>query len=513
MLACWAVFACIALLLGRDVNWDLRNYHLYNAYALLEGRLWRDLAPANSQSFLHPGLDVPFYLMVRSGLNEWPRVVTALQAVYAGLLAFVTLLLVNLICNGRPGRITVTSVLVGAFGLTGVITVSEAGTTHNDLQPAALVAAGVLAVLCGPAAASGRARAALLVLGGVLGGAAMGFKLTAVIYAPGLAVVAFLASGPALRTRLGAAARVGCGGLLGFLAVYGPWGWFLQLRFGAPFGPHGNGVFRSPWFPAESLYDDRFLPRSVSEALVYPLLWAGKSIDLVTEAFVADPRYALAYLSGLLLLAGACFRPFRARLPERSVPVLGFLFVSYVPWLLSFGILRYAIAIEVLLGVPVWAALHLSLGRGRQPAIAGLMACLLLACQTLTIYPDWGRAGFGRSADGSPPAAVWASPPSLPANALVITLWGAVAYLAPFLRAPDLTLTSAPHESWAGSAGIVKAAKTLIDTHPGPVFALLESFEERAQELAREFGLSFERSACQPVPNNVMQPVYLCRVR
>ena len=34
----------LSLWLGQDFNYDLRNYHLYNAYAFLNGRLGQDLA-------------------------------------------------------------------------------------------------------------------------------------------------------------------------------------------------------------------------------------------------------------------------------------------------------------------------------------------------------------------------------------------------------------------------------------------------------------------------------------
>src|SRR4051812_21190792 len=74
-LTCWALAAAVALALGRDANWDIRNYHLYNPYALLEGRWGLDLAPAGLHSFLHPGLDIPFYMLTRSPLNAWPRIV------------------------------------------------------------------------------------------------------------------------------------------------------------------------------------------------------------------------------------------------------------------------------------------------------------------------------------------------------------------------------------------------------------------------------------------------------
>ena len=52
-----------ALVLGQDANWDLRNYHWYNAYALLNGRYGIDLLPAQTPTFYNPALDVPFYLL------------------------------------------------------------------------------------------------------------------------------------------------------------------------------------------------------------------------------------------------------------------------------------------------------------------------------------------------------------------------------------------------------------------------------------------------------------------
>ena len=56
--------ALLAVLLGKDMNWDLLNYHFYNGYALLTGRLERDLAPAQVQTFFNPLMDVPLYLAI-----------------------------------------------------------------------------------------------------------------------------------------------------------------------------------------------------------------------------------------------------------------------------------------------------------------------------------------------------------------------------------------------------------------------------------------------------------------
>lgn len=62
-IAACVLFGILSVMLGQDANWDLRNYHLYNAYAWLNDRLETDLAPAQMQSYFVPVLDVPYYGM------------------------------------------------------------------------------------------------------------------------------------------------------------------------------------------------------------------------------------------------------------------------------------------------------------------------------------------------------------------------------------------------------------------------------------------------------------------
>jgi hypothetical protein len=61
-------FAALAMFmawrLGQEVSWDLRNYHFYNAYFLLDNRFTRDIEPAGVQTYFNPILDIPFYVAV-----------------------------------------------------------------------------------------------------------------------------------------------------------------------------------------------------------------------------------------------------------------------------------------------------------------------------------------------------------------------------------------------------------------------------------------------------------------
>ena len=59
-------FGGLALFLGQDSNWDLRNYHWYDAYAALTGRLDQDMDAAQTPTYYNPTLDIPFYLAAKA---------------------------------------------------------------------------------------------------------------------------------------------------------------------------------------------------------------------------------------------------------------------------------------------------------------------------------------------------------------------------------------------------------------------------------------------------------------
>ena len=74
---------CISLGQGQDRNWDLLNYHLYNAYSLMDGRFSRDLYPVGFQTYLNPLLDLPYYLVSVQLIPHWPRIVATFMRIAA----------------------------------------------------------------------------------------------------------------------------------------------------------------------------------------------------------------------------------------------------------------------------------------------------------------------------------------------------------------------------------------------------------------------------------------------
>ena len=60
----------LSLRAGKDLNWDIFNYHFYNGWAAWTGHDWDNMAPAQLQSFLNPALDIPQYFMI-AHLPAW----------------------------------------------------------------------------------------------------------------------------------------------------------------------------------------------------------------------------------------------------------------------------------------------------------------------------------------------------------------------------------------------------------------------------------------------------------
>jgi hypothetical protein len=56
----FVLLGIVSLYLGQDISWDIRNYHFYNPYMLLTGRMQYDILPAQIQTFLNPTMDIPF---------------------------------------------------------------------------------------------------------------------------------------------------------------------------------------------------------------------------------------------------------------------------------------------------------------------------------------------------------------------------------------------------------------------------------------------------------------------
>src|SRR5262249_49379949 len=127
---------------GQDANWDLRNYHIYNAYAFLENRLNIDFAPAQQQTYFNPLLDILIYFPMTHLPPRWfGFLLGGLHGVNAWLIFLIAQKTLSTI---NPVTHTIISLLCAFLGLYGAMSFSEIGTTFHDLTTALFVLFAIL---------------------------------------------------------------------------------------------------------------------------------------------------------------------------------------------------------------------------------------------------------------------------------------------------------------------------------------------------------------------------------
>jgi hypothetical protein len=503
-LAVSIVLAGIAsIALRQDSNWDLQNYHYYNAWAFVHGRFGLDWAPAQLQSFYSPFLDLPFYALVAADVP--PRVIAFALAIPTGVAWYCFVRIVGRLFAPLPVTTRRPAILAAvAIGVTAPMSVSLIGLTMNDWYTAAFVMVALWLIL------RGEPTTPALLAAGALVGAGAGFKLTGAVYGLGLLAAVVVFDGP-WRSRLRRVCAAGAAMAAGFALTAGPWMALMVERYGNPLFPYYNDIFRSPWADPVSFSATRFGPTSLGEWLAFPfaLLWKVK--DYVSEAEFRDVRPALLYALGLMALFFAIVRRAEARPTVASEMrsqwrFLGVFFVvSFAAWAVVYRIFRYLVPLELLGGAfIVYFIVRLIPARRVTLALAAAFVLVAVTAQ----YPTWWRQRFG---DRFLEVAL----PPVKANALVLLV---------STEPMSYVLPSFPGD--ARFAGLVsnfndpdrrnllqQTIATTIRDHTGSLYALAvpPNRDVGAGALAK---MGLARQSCAEVRTNLrVSPLELCELR
>lgn len=365
------------MFLGQDANYDLQGYHLANGQALLRGTFWRDLVPADLQSYFNPLLDAVYAGLATGPLLYRPRVLAAVMGLPFGALLWLAWRFADRLYPCRP----LVAAVAAALGCSAAGVASQVGTTFNEVQASVAMMAGLI-LLFGPGARR-------VAVAGLLFGAASGLKLTAATFAPAVCLTAACLA-PDVRRAVQSAVVCAGGWVAGFLITDGWWAALLLVRFGSPTFPLFNGLFRSAWYPPADFVDRRFLPDGLLAGLFRPFLTVWGAGTSSGEVPMRD--YRSAVVLGLALCLGATAAA-RWRLPSRDAcAVSTFLAAGSVCWVFSSGIGRYAVILEVVGGCSLPLLLRELLPEGWSQT--GLAASLMVVVPT-TSYGDWGRVAYG----------------------------------------------------------------------------------------------------------------------
>ena len=490
----------LSVRLGPDASWDLRNYHLYDAYALLQKPDWLDLVPAQRQTFNAPMADVPGYWL-RVRLNHWPRLLDAVLAVPSAT-AVVAAWAIGRTIQRDDGLWAQMSLLFALLlGATGAAGLPTTGTSMSEMPAGCFMLAGLLILL---RRQEQERRAQPLLAGGVLFGVALGLKLTQAIFVPAAATALLVCAPGSPGRRLGLALLFCLGSVAGALAVAGAWWLHLWRLTGSPVFPYMNQLFRSPLFPPVPLDDNRFKPHGLLQSVFQPFFWSLRRSHRVSELAVRDPRLALAWIAALCCLVH--WRRHRAATHAGRF-LLVFCITAAVLWQRQSSILRYLAPIELLSGlILLLASMPL---RRRHPSLqALLLGGLLLVCVPLTVYPDWGRA---QPADRAASVTL----PALAPDAMVLLLTDdPMAYVAAFAD-PRIRFVGVSNNllRYGPRSAIAARVQQAVRLQTGPLWGLeIPAAPDPAAAVLFSFGLH-RLLPCTPVRTNLeADGLRLCRL-
>ena len=497
--AMWIVpllFGLFSVLLRQDNNWDLRNYHLYNPFAWLNGKIDFDLAPAQMQTYFNPTLDLLYYGLTR----VLPGPLTGFIMGTLHGLNFILLVLIGrelLPKQPAQGRSALLLALAGMFGAGFV---SQIGNTMGDNMTALFVLGALLLLLRRwqhLAMAAG-----LAALGaGLLAGLGAGLKLTNAVYALALCLSLFALPAPFWR-RLRCAFTFGVGVLLGMAASAGHWYWKMWTVFGNPLFPQFNNIFHGPLASPMGVGDTNWLPQGWAERLLWPFVFALDPRQ-VSEIGLSLLVWPILYVAFVLLALHALARRNQASTEDdaaRSRLAMLWLFfgLSYLTWMNLFSIYRYLVPLELLAPLVLWLIAQ-RLRPGQPAARVVTVLLLVVIAASFLKSPSWGRAKWaGESFRAEVPAI------AQPEESMVFTVHGdpPMGWLVTMfpVRLAFVSLSSGFPESDVYRARVA----AMVAERSGPLYVMVKAGNaadgttlQRAQQVLDGYGLALAPDSCR----------------
>ena len=520
----WAVHV------GKGVGWDQMNYHHYNVWSWLHGRMDAHLAPAGMHSWINPLLYLPSYFMV----DYLPPRLTgfafgAIAGLNFGLLFLLgCLTLRREVINSAPWLVAAISLAAAIAGLSDPFFHSNLGTSDADVF-LSLTVIGSLCLVCWSSSLAcedydqfSTRRDWAFAAAAALLGAAAGLKLTYFVYAVAMTITLLALARP-LRMTPRRFTRFAAGGAAGYALTGGWWNLLMNERYSNPFMPYWNDIFHSAWLVDSTFRDTRFPTGSLGAMLGFPLSWLQGEhptsegpfrIAIFAVLEILIPIVALLALARLVRRLRQNAENKKAKqadapadhlltAPTALLLLLVFGVLSYALWAWMFAIQRYLETTALLAGWMLWAACdYLIPWRAAKLAVFGGL-CLFSVMWMKGENQGW-RVPYGESWFGVRVPAELQREDTM----LIAVGGGPMAYLTPYLPASNITVRlnelTIPMD---GTATIlVRRAALMIARHRGPIRSLTSMpLDDNARYYLARYGLSLVEAECIQFSSDVTQ--------
>lgn len=363
----WSMLMCglISVYLGKELSWDLANYHYYGPFSYLR-RGGLDFWPTTYvHQFINPTIDLLSYYLINN-----VRAISAefILGMLSGINIFLLVLIAQLFLPKIKSSFYV-AFLLAIFGLCGPTAIPGIGSFQNDNVIAIFVLTYVYLQL--RALQMPKDNLWVMALAGFVLGLGVGLKLTATIFLLGGGMAILFLPAP-LRIRLKTLSVLFAFSFFGIILIAGNWMLLLWEQYHNPLFPFFNKIFHAEQFAQINWRDTRFLPKDIWQTLFYPFYFAfdGKRI---ADGDFQDLRFPILYLLYLFVfLKWFWQKATTANDPLKRWLIFFFIF-SYIIWQYYFSIARYMASLEMLAPLLIYLLLSELIVNGTQKIIATTM--------------------------------------------------------------------------------------------------------------------------------------------
>jgi|GEM_PF-818294 len=383
----------LSVLSLQDISWDLRNYHFYNPFAFLAHKVGVNIEVAQIQTYINPLLDMPHYFLIR----YLPPIVTgfvigAIQGINLILIFLIAEIIFKKIEFHQRGLLAFTATVAGFFGAANL---AEIGSLYGDNMVSIPILGALYVIMRCRFTKEITDRSVSVVIAGFLLGAAIGLKLWAAIFFPGLFVIVIFLYSSSIGSFIRNSALFCTMIVIGLCTTIGFWSWKMYVLYKSPFFPFFNSIFQSDYYDSHFFWGVRSLvPTNAISALTYPFQFVLPVLREGEIPFI-DARYP--FLFGLIILGTALiigknlnkekFFSFFTRLKIGATQLLPFqallvfFVVSFVTWEFMIGVYRYAVVLEFLTPLLILsvALLIITCRRARLFVCIGLISILAIS--------------------------------------------------------------------------------------------------------------------------------------
>lgn len=337
----------LAIILGKDLTWDMANYHYYGPYAYLYQRKNIDFFPVSYvHQFINPAIDfLTYFLLTHFSPLIAEFILGCIHGINAGLLYLIAR------CFTANNLL---AIFLAGLGLYGPIAFNGIGSFQNDNLISLFVLLFIYLQL--RLLFFQQHQTFLQLLSGFVLGMGLGLKLPTGIFVVGSSISWLLLPQSILKRCKGMLLLM-IGVIFGTLLIAGYWMLIQWQQFHNPIFPFFNQFFQSPDFPYLDCRDLRFMPKTWAQTLFYPFYfaWDGRTSDM----YFQDIRFPVLYLLFGFAAGKSLVKYFCGTL-KTNIPVLylsSFFIFSFITWQIFFSIARYAVALEMLAPIMIFILL------------------------------------------------------------------------------------------------------------------------------------------------------------